>query len=303
MKKKERCCFVSPYSIHILFHCLASGFCLNVLNQNLEILKSVNFQYAHCVHSCISVVIVIYLLFSLTFNRFFFFRVFLVFVFIFKHAYIYQTKWWLNSIFFFVSFEQKISLKNFSAVNSTWYDECVCTSFRASCFFLFINTINLNPPVCNTSPLFFYYEIQNISLIQPNHMQSVYILSYRICAFIWMSGSYLSYNSPINAINCWIHQRHRNSLYPFAHSLCAFHLCVETTDKNRSDMHTKNWMPYIFWMSRATKKKTHIERIKWERCEIEPGQTVGTTRRPNMSDWQKGTPEIIINYYIIKWGI
>lgn len=136
-------------------------------------------------------------------------------------------------------------------------------------FFLFINTINLNPPVCNTSPLFFYYEIQNISLIQPNHMQSVYILSYRICAFIWMSGSYLSYNSPINAINCWIHQRHRNSLYPFAHSLCAFHLCVETTDKNRSDMHTKNWMPYIFWMSRATKKKnTHRAnkmRAMWNR--------------------------------------
>lgn len=99
-------------------------------------------------------------------------------------------------------------------------------------------------------------------------MQSVYILSYRICAFIWMSGSYLSYNSPINAINCWIHQRHRNSLYPFAHSLCAFHLCVETTDKHRSDMHTKNWMSHIFWMSRATKKNTHRAnkmRTMWNR--------------------------------------
>lgn len=154
MKKKERCCFVSPYSIHILFHCLASGFCLNVLNQNLEILKSVNFQYAHCVHSCISIVIVIYLLFSLTFNRFFSFRVFLVFGFIFKHAYIYQTKWWLNSIFVFVSFQQKISLKNFSAANSTWDDVCV-PLFGLLVFFFSINTINLNPPVCNTSPLFF----------------------------------------------------------------------------------------------------------------------------------------------------
>lgn len=157
MKKKERCCFVSPYSIHILFHCLASGFCLNVLNQNLEILKSVNFQYAHCVHSCISVVIVIYLLFSLTFNRFFSFQVFFGLRFYFQTRIYLSNKVVIKQHFRFCFIWTKNQPKElFGSQFHVRWCVCVCTSFRASCFFFFINTINLNPPVCNISPLFFF---------------------------------------------------------------------------------------------------------------------------------------------------
>lgn len=78
-KSRKNVCFlcftflVYSHFVPLFSH---SGFCLNVLNQNLEILKSVNFQYAHCVRSCVSAVIVISL-FSLTFTYFFVHRFFL----------------------------------------------------------------------------------------------------------------------------------------------------------------------------------------------------------------------------------
>lgn len=152
-KSRKNVCFLC-FTFSVFTHFVPlfshSGFCLNVLNQNLEILKSVNFQYAHCVRSCVSAVIVISL-FSLTFTYFF-----VHLRHYFRTRIYYQTKWWLNRIFAFVSFKKRpIEMAFFG---SSFHVIGLCTFLRL----LSIQTTNFNPPVCNrifcSSFLLFYMK-------------------------------------------------------------------------------------------------------------------------------------------------
>lgn len=94
--------------------------------------------------------------------------------------------------------------------------------------------------------------------------------------------TYCMNNPPITAINCWIHQKHWNSLYPFTHSPCITLMMRGNVTRPRK-----------MNIEHSNKIEREREWVKGREREIKP---VGRQADPTIDKKGTNTPEIIINY-------